>query len=140
MTELERLRQALVGARHVLGMVQRNPQVLNRAGYLDEVQRELDLILNPPPIYEDVTVERWECMECGTIEKESFDICACTSALIVKLTGTRRVQVAQNVERSGEARVTGEDFGASGLIKVAMDDPNDAYSLRNKRVFITWED
>jgi len=80
----------------------------------------IDAILNPPPVYEDVTVERWECDVCGGIRQTDpcNDLCLCHTTgedlkkwTYTKLTGIRRVQVAQKVERSVSVEAHINGFG-----------------------------
>jgi len=105
-TELERYKEAVRVARDELHTIYSTAEVT--AGKLtsacaEKAYDEINLILNPPPVYEEVTVERYVIIASdgeerwyglgsnpGIIEGEQ----------IVKLTGTRRVQVAQKVERS----------------------------------------
>jgi len=128
MTELERYKEAVRVAREELGKMMvswaMTPACREQATC---IVTQINTIINPPPVYEDVTVERWVCNTCdkggmSTAYKSEPKICSyssedynCNGKEFTKLTGTRRVQVAQKVERSVsvEARVnvSGDPYG-----------------------------
>ena len=109
--ELERYKEAVRVAREALDQIATS-QIASRetiVEYANEKIKQADAILNPPPVFEDVTVERWECDVCGRVRQTDTcnDLCLCHMTgndpqkwTFTKLTGTRRVQVAQKVERS----------------------------------------
>ena len=118
MTELERYKEAVRVVRDGLAIVATvDTDGLCDTGYTPQYVAEdtiesIDAILNPPPVYEEVTVERWECDECKTVRQVApvldthYDCCQADKKEFTKLTGTRRVQVAQKVERSVEVYIS----------------------------------
>ena len=113
MTELERYKKALALARcNFESMASYTGTFAEQA---KNVLTAVDAILNPPPVYEEVTVERWECQKCGRVYMGAIYAIApcgyngCNGTDYKPLPFTRRVQVAQKVERSVsvEARING---------------------------------
>ena len=106
MTELERYKEAVRVARDELHTIYSTAEVTDgklTSACAEKAYDEINRILNPPPVYEEVTVERWECAKCGAVHKpeDHRDYCCnIPRSDGIPLTGTRRVQVAQKVERS----------------------------------------
>ena len=106
-TELERYKEA------VEYLIKEMVRMHKLSG--DRVRNDVEKILNPPPVYEEVTVERWECQKCGRVYMGAIYAIApcgyngCNGTDYKPLPFTRRVQVAQKVERSVsvEARING---------------------------------
>jgi len=128
MTELERYKEAVRVAKVGLAMVATvDTDGLCDTGYppqyvAEDTIESIDAILNPPPVYEDVTVERWECQKCGRVHMGA--ICTtlpcgykeCNGADYKHLPFTRRVQVARKVERSVSMKARIDETGdAIGL-------------------------
>jgi len=106
MSELERYKEAVEYlTREMIRM-----HKISGARVRDDVEK----ILNPQPVYEEVTVERWECPKCGAVHKpeDHRDYCCnIPRSDGISLTGTRRVQVAQKVERSVSVEAHINGFG-----------------------------
>jgi len=116
MTELERYKEAVRVAMAELTRVSKARDVsspLNMAGCASGALEIIDAILNPPPVFEEVTVERWTWgfgrTTFDTEEEATAD--ANQGEPAYKLTGTRRVQVAQKVERSVSVEAHINGFG-----------------------------
>jgi len=127
MTELERYKEAVRVARcNFESMASYTGTFAEQA---KNVLIAIDAILNPPPVYEEVTVERWVCDECKTVRQVApvldthYDCCQADKKEFTKLTGTRRVQVAQKVARSVSVKGVScpfagnpETFGKTGTL------------------------
>jgi hypothetical protein len=148
-SELEKAEKALGVAVDALKSVSQGscPGWLRTECY--DAMEKVAAILNPPPVYEEIPLERWAVVApSGYIEQtfgaegNALDAAALPKYgqgySVAKLTGTLRREKVAPVEHFAFASVTGEDFGPTGTIKVQMNDYNDAYRLRNKRISITW--
>jgi hypothetical protein len=122
MTKIERLEEALAGARHALGMIQRNLKVATDTDYLNAIQNELDDILNPPPEYEEIPITRWAVVAPSGYVEQTFsdEDCANSAVLlpkyenyaVAKLTGTVRREKVAPVERSVTVDCKINQYGA----------------------------
>jgi DNA-directed RNA polymerase subunit RPC12/RpoP len=146
MTKIERLGKAVSVARSALRALYESSLTTDRARLaIKEYERDINAVLNPVK-YEDVPVVRYVCLACGSIYREEDlhmvedNQCGACGEELAKLTGTVRREKVVSVEHFAFASVTGEDFGPTGTIKVQMNDYNDAYRLRNKRISITWQE
>ena len=100
MTELERYKRAMEIALTNMCRRNRHRSSVTCEEATQAALNEINAILHPEPQYEDVTVERWECMDCSLTEREAFDICQCSSANVAKLSGPYRRAIPQPVERT----------------------------------------
>ena len=121
-TELERVTRALEGARHALGMMERNPKLISTC-YLHDVQNEIDSILNPPPETEDIEIERFiifyrDGSTSHVLTREGlqgFDCNGGTAKMVSHtITRPKKQQVERSVQvtlcRRGDWYVRGEDI------------------------------
>ena len=116
-TEIERTKEALLIAREALVDLSSGAVTLGHIRQRsEEAEARIRAILQPPPEFEYVPVERWECNKCGSIYANDgmgqsplstgagYDECNQCGAVgmvdPIKLTGTRKVAKKQKVQRS----------------------------------------
>lgn len=114
--------------------------------WIDRLGAEVDAILQPPPTYEEVTVERWLCPECGNCNNETesaaYGCCGTfgEDGVAPKLTGTRRVPVKQPVRKRVSVKAEISDSGVSYLIGIrARPERRDHPDCHGKTGTLTFE-
>jgi len=112
MTELERYKKATEYVIERL-KVSANSTVTTPPMYAAATIDQINVILNPPPVYEDVTVTAWMFTDSGgkIYGPYAYEPEPVAGRENIKLTGTRRVQVAQKVERSVSVEAASDTKG-----------------------------
>jgi len=137
-TELERYKEA------VEYLIKEMVRMHKLSG--DRVRNDVEKILNPPPVYEEVTVERWECQKCGRVHMGTICVSVpcgyngCNGTDYKPLPFTRRVPVAQKVARS--VSVEGVQISDLGMIRFGFSDRIQFKEAAGKTVTLTatWEE
>lgn len=107
-TELEIYKEAMEHAKTAISHA-----ITSTKGLLDGTSQRMErymeriaAILNPPPEYEELTYERWECSHCGDVLKTApsldghYDCCQAEDKVFIHLIGTFKRPKKRMVEKS----------------------------------------
>jgi hypothetical protein len=107
MTEFERVKKALELAINGLEIFSRQRGdilIVDMNLIADSHLKKVRSVLNPPPVYEEVELKRWECKTCGAMFKTQAvndgNSCCWGIDTLIPLTGTIKRPVPAKVERS----------------------------------------